>query len=113
MSENTAIRERFERLRSLTDERTCRLWAANEAFVLGPGGESIVISATGLSHAQIHLGKKELEQFIADRLAVRAKPHVPSAPRVAADPDRIRRPGGGRKLTEVKQPGITAALERL
>jgi hypothetical protein len=112
MSIHATIKDRFERLRSLMDERTCRLWAANEAFVLGQG-EAIVISATGLSQAQIQLGKKELEQFIADRLAVRAKPHAPPVPRLAADPYRIRRPGGGRKLTEIKQPGITAALERL
>jgi hypothetical protein len=113
MSEITKIKEKFERVRSLMDERTCRLWAANESFVLGPGGEAFVIAATGLSQAQIHLGKRELEQLIADRLAVKVKPPTPLAPRVVAAPDRIRRPGGGRKRTEVKQPGITAALERL
>jgi hypothetical protein len=106
------IRSKFDSLRPAMDERMCCLWAANEARALGVGGEETVSAATGLSCAQIRAGAEELE-----RLATVPIPPVVQEPRrrpsTVRQQYRIRRPGGGRKLTEVKEPGILPALERL
>jgi hypothetical protein len=106
------IRSKFDFLRPAMDERMCRLWAANEARALGVGGEETVSAATELSCAQIRAGVEELE-----RLAAVPVPPVVQKPRrwpsAVWQPYRICRPGGGRKLAEVKDPGLLTALERL
>lgn len=112
MPEDATIKDKFERLQSLMDERLCRLWAANEALALGRGGEAVVSAATGISRGRIQTGKRELAQ-LATAGPGSLKSHARSTPRPVADPDRIRRPGGGRKLIEVQQPDIIPALERL
>ncbi len=89
-----AVREKFEALAPVLDERARRRWAAVEAQSLGFGGESLVSSATGISRITIRAGKRELES--GEDLG-----------------DRIRRPGAGRPSLEEKQPGIRDALERL
>jgi len=112
MSDRATIKEKFERMRPLMDERLCRLWAANEAHALGFGGVTAVSAATGLSRDSIRAGAEELQ-----RLATSAGDFVPrqQAKRsaVVMQRYRTRRPGGGRKLTEVTNPGIVPALERL
>src|SRR6516162_1956252 len=113
MSDEAVIKEKFERLRPLIDARTCQLWAANEARTLGPGGETLVSAATGLSPAQIRAGVEELEGQVANPNAAGPHERPRHRPRAVWQPYRIRRPGGGRKLAEVKDPGIVAALERL
>lgn len=102
----SAIQSKFELLRPVMDEKMCRLWAASEARVLGHGGITLVAAATGLSRYRIHTGIRELEQLA----------HTPpvgdpstTTPRKRA----IRRPGGGRKLTEIKDPTIEATLEQM
>lgn len=112
MSDNFTIKDKFDRLRLLMDERMCRLWAANEALALGYGGETVVSVATGISRARIQTGKNELQQLSAAGPSPE-KSYTRSSSRPVAEPDRIRRPGGGRKLIEVKQPDILPALERL
>jgi hypothetical protein len=113
MSVQATIKAKFDRLRSLLDERMGRLWAANEALSLGQGGVAIVSIATGVSRSRIHSGKRELKQLIGDIDLVPTPRRGNPSPRVVIARYRIRRPGAGRKLTEVKQPGITAALGRL
>jgi len=112
MSNQATIKEKFVRLRPAMDERMCRLWAANEAIACGRGGESAVSAATGLSRASIYSGADELK-----RLPVNARDAVfelrMCGSRSSRAIPRIRRPGGGRKLTELKNPGILAALEHL
>lgn len=73
-----------------------RLWAANEALSLGYGGVSEVSRATELSRTTIHAGIAELESAT-----------------VAAEPNRIRRSGGGRKKLTDKDPGLLGALNKL
>jgi hypothetical protein len=63
---------------------------------VGWGGISLVAHATGLSRATIGLGGKELRGTLA-----------------VAAPDRVRRPGGGRKKSVAKDPSVLADLERL
>jgi hypothetical protein len=101
MSDQAIIKDKFARLRPLMDERMRRLWAASEAIPLGWGGIRVVAEATGLSPNTIRRGRAELQASPADVSAG------------AEDNQRIRRPGAGPKLAEVKDPGIVAALERL
>ena len=104
--ELSAIKNKFELLRPVMDERICRLWAASEAHVLGRGGIALVAAATGLSRIRICTGLRELEQ-LTHTLPVRDLSTPASRQRI------IRRPGGGRKLTEIKAPAIEATLEQM
>jgi hypothetical protein len=61
MTDLTVIKSKFDLLRPAMDERTCCLWAASEACVLGAGGEAMVSAATGLSRDQIRAGAEELD----------------------------------------------------
>lgn len=113
MSDLTAITVEFELLRSVLDERTRRLWAANKANTLGWGGVSRVTEATGLSRNTIRRGKQELEHLAAVSLGKtnRSTPVYQQGGR--PEQHRIRQPGGGAKLVEEKDPTIVAALERM
>lgn len=73
------IRERFSRIRPVLNEVQRRYWVAIEAQSLGRGGLSLVAAATGVSQPMIRRGLRE----------VRAG--------MLPDPQRQRRPGGGRK----------------
>ena len=90
------IRTRYLLVADTLDERGRRAVAASEALVLGWGGLAVVARATGLARATIGLGLKELRGTIP-----------------AAQPGRIRRPGGGRKKLRLTDPGIMVALEQL
>jgi len=74
------IRKRFISLCSHLSERERRLYAAAEARAAGYGGIAAVSAATGIAVSTIGRGLKEL-----------------GAPDTLV-PDRVRRPGGGRKL---------------
>ena len=91
-----SVGRRFELLGWALDERLWRLFAATEAKVLGRGGVSAVAAATGVSRRAIHVGLQEL---------------AAQAPQ--DKPDRIRRPGAGRKRLIEQDPTLLADLERL
>jgi len=74
------IRKRFTSLSPHLNERERRLFAATEARTAGYGGIAAASAATGVAVSTIGRGLKELS--VLDTLA----------------PDRVRRPGGGRKL---------------
>ncbi len=80
MIESDPIRERFMSLSPHLSERERRLFAATEARAAGYGGIAAASAATGIAVSTIGRGLKELSAL--DTLA----------------PDRVRRPGGGRKL---------------
>ncbi|MGH9669055.1 MAG: ISAzo13 family transposase, partial [Terriglobales bacterium] len=92
------IRQKFEMLRGVLDERAQRWWAASEALVHGRGGVTVVHEATGMSRSTIRAGVREMAR----------KAGAEALPR-----GRLRRPGGGRKRVTEKQPGLLAALEKL
>lgn len=77
------IREKYNSLRHVFNERSRRLWAAAEARSLPYGGITIVASVTGMSRTTIITGIAELND--SDQT-------LP-----ATGKDRARRPGGGRK----------------
>lgn len=92
------IRDKFQSLQPEMDERLRRQWAATEARDLGWGGVTTLTQATGLSRTTITAGLRELD--------------LPDQQR-AAEANRIRRPGGGRRPLTASDPGLLAALEAL
>jgi hypothetical protein len=92
------IRRKYQSLLPEMDERRRRQWAAAEARELGWGGVSLVARATGLSRPTITAGLRELDQPIRQR---------------AAQADRVRRPGGGRRSLTRTSPALLPALEAL
>ena len=89
------IRERWRQIAPLLDERTRRLFAANEAMAHGYGGVMAVSAATGLARSTINRGIREVRSNHNEVVK------------------RVRRPGAGRKTAVTHQPGLTAALETL
>jgi len=85
------VRDKFQRLRSMMNEKLKRHWAACEALSMGRGGIAAVALATGLSRTTIRKGIREVQQLypnLADQ----------------AVPQRVRGAGGGRRpLTEHDQ----------
>ena len=92
------IRKRFEHISDQLTERSRRLFAANEARVLGYGGMSITQRATGIAISTIIRGIKELETLDKGQEVVKR--------------NQIRREGGGRKRKQ-EQPGLLEALQQI
>jgi hypothetical protein len=92
------LREKYQALAPLMNERSRRLWAAAEAQALGHGGQTLLAHITGMSRSTVYLGMQEL-----GHLAESLRPAV----------GRIRHPGGGRKLLIEKHPNLPVALEAL
>ena len=90
------LKEKYEDMRPLLNERSRRRWAATEAASLGRGGIVAVMSATGMSSATVNHGLCELEGAID-----------------SAATGRVRRAGGGRKDSRQTQPGFPEALAAL
>lgn len=95
MNTKDTLRTKYKALAPALNERSRRLWAATEAQALGHGGIAEVERATGISRSTIQRGLRELEA---------GEP---------LDPDRARRPGGGRKPTTEKDPRLLADLDAL
>jgi Rhodopirellula transposase DDE domain len=94
------IRNKYELLRPLMNERMRRQWAACEAMSLPRGGFALVAQATGLSRTTLWAGKRELQQ------------PTQSSPQ-DVPPQRIRRAGGGRHLVESADPTLQRDLTEL
>src|SRR5687767_6383341 len=107
MEELDRIREKFLRLRPCLDERSCRLWAANESLALGHGGLGLVARATGLARSTLVDGRRELRA----QHAPPAPPGAPANPAAGPPPGRIRRPGGGRKRRTETDGALADAFE--
>jgi transposase len=95
VAEAHEIRARFEKLAPFLDERMRRLVAATESLAIGFGGTSLVARETGVSRRAIIEGIKELDKAPVLRTT------------------RVRRAGGGRKKTVVKDSTLISDLERL
>jgi len=89
------IREKYDLLERDLDERARRAWAAAEALALGYGGVNTVHRATGIAVSTIRRGIRE----------VTSSEHP--------DPQRVRRPGGGRKRATEKDPRLASDLADL
>jgi hypothetical protein len=95
------VRQKYEALESIMDERMRRRWAATEAASIGWGGITAVAQATGLSRPTIQAGLAELK----------ASPNSLSDPPAARE--RIRRPGGGRHRLKETDETLLQDLEAL
>ena len=96
MIDEAAIRQRYQVLAGVADERVRRLMLAAESLAIGRGGQVAVARATGVSRAMIQRGIREVLE-----------------PESQAPKGRIRRPGGGRKAMVVIDPTLRDDLERL
>src|SRR5690606_15274460 len=95
--DDDAIRLRFEALDPLLDERSRRRFAAAEALAAGYGGVTAVSRITGMARSTINRGISELR----------------NDDRPQAEPDRVRRRGGGRKSLTSTDPTLLADLKLL
>ncbi len=89
------IEAKYGALACALNERSRRLWAATEARALGHGGIAVVERATGISRSTIQRGLRELESG------------------EVLDPDRVRRPGGGRKRAVDQDETLLSDLDAL
>lgn len=89
------IKQKYQLLESALNERSKRIFAAVEANAIGRGGIQIVSLATGLNRNTIARGIKELGK------------------NTGMGPDRIRRPGAGRKKILEINPKLKENLESL
>ena len=81
---------------SVADEIQARRFAAAKALELGWGGISTVKRLTGMSHTTIRKGIHELQ-----------------SPEKLEPPKKLRKPGGGRKKVEDKDPKLIEDLEMI
>ena len=93
MIDRFAIQARYDLMSPHLDERGVRLFAASEAVAAGRGGIAAVSAVTGVARSTIGRGLNEL-----------------AAQEEAPAQKRVRRVGGGRKASAVKQPGLIEAL---
>jgi Rhodopirellula transposase DDE domain len=93
------IEKRFNLFSPFLNEKQRRILGAIEAQILGYGGTSRVAKATGLSRNTVAAGTIELDKGKTEDIALLKQ--------------KIRKPGGGRKKTIQKDPGLKADLERL
>jgi hypothetical protein len=96
----TQLREKYQRLQPVLNERQRRLWAATEALALGRGGITWVAEATGLTRMTVRAGVRELRQ------------QEGSSQQQPLGPERVRRPGGGRRPLTQTDPTLVPDLER-
>lgn len=100
MQGESATRQRWELVREHLNERQRRVLAAAEAKVIGRGGVAQVAAATGLARDTISAGLQELDA-----------PHNEFMGGVVAAPlSMVRRSGGGRKSTALKDPSLVPDL---
>src|SRR5262245_14827233 len=100
MRDNDVIRQKYDLLLPLLNERLRRLWAAAEARALGRGGIARVSAATGLSPHTVRVGLRELRA-------------VESGDPTVIMPGRVRQPGAGRKPRVLESPTLIDDLEQL
>ena len=92
MEEDVLLARKFADVLPHLNEKQRRLILAAEARSLGHGGITRVARASGISRATIHQAFQEKELPV---------------------PERVRRPGGGRKKAKDINPGLVVALEEL
>jgi len=90
--------KRWLKVLGTLNEAQARLFVAERALSLGPGGISQLCRLTGMSRPTITKGTAELRR---------------PGPVALSESDRVRRAGGGRKRIEEVNPGVERALTRI
>lgn len=94
MHDDTLLEKKYNLLLPHLDEKSKRLYLASESIGLGRGGISKTAKLTGFSRVTLTAGIKELYSADSKR----------------ADSKGIRKPGGGRKKSIDKEPGLVDAV---
>lgn len=97
------LRDKYDTLVPMMNERMRRRWAACEAMAMGRGGISAVSRETGLSRNTILRGMREIEAEmpkLADAIG-------------RQDQERIRQPGGGRRRRTDEDSTLLKDLRKL
>jgi hypothetical protein len=94
MKQIEGVVERIQSMLPWLNEKQKRFLLATEAKAIGHGGIKIVSEITGVSRTTISTGKKEL------------------AGGFAANAERIRKKGGGRKKAEIKCPELSNEITK-
>ena len=97
-----AVRNKYQALRPVMDEKVRRRWAACEAMAIGWGGITAVAEATGLSRPTLRAGIAEVQGG-----APRAEEGQPT------EAHRIRRDGGGRRRLTAGDRALLKDLQAL
>ena len=97
VNDESALRLRISTMLPELNERQRRLFLAAEAKAIGYGGITKVSRLSNVSRVTITQGIYELEKNDTNDIEI----------------VNCRRPGGGRKPVELKQPGISKALENM
>src|SRR3989449_9687900 len=97
-----AVRNKYQALRPVLDEKVRRRWAACEALAIGWGGITAIAEATGLSRPTIRAGLAEVQGG-----APRAEEDEPPAAH------RVRRGGGGRRRVTERDRTLLKDLQAL
>ena len=90
------IKEKYDIISPLLNERSRRIWAATEAKALGHGGQVIVSKATGIHKNTVLSGVRELKNGCCDKFS-----------------DRIRNIGGGRKSNIQKDKSLRGDIKNI
>ena len=90
-----SLKAKYRSLSPELNERARRIWAATEARDIGRGGIALVARATKISYSTIVRGLQELKSG------------------AGVSSGRVRRPGGGRKSSVDKDPGLLSDLDSL
>src|ERR671915_2308756 len=95
-----AVRNKYQALKPVMDEKVQRRWAACEAMTMGWGGITGVSKATGISRPTIRAGIAEVQS---------------GAPAAEEVPQRrsVRRAGGGRRCLSESDPTLLKDLQAL
>jgi len=94
MQDDKLLQEKYALLLPHLDERSTRLYLASESIGLGRGGISKTARLTGSSRVTITEGIKELRSTKIEKI----------------NSKNIRKAGGGRKKTIVKEAGLVEAV---
>jgi hypothetical protein len=97
MQTTEEITSSYERISPFLDERTKRLYIANEALRIGRCGKTLVSKALGVSRVRMDGGIKELK----------------NQPDIELSKIKIRCKGGGRKLVTEHYPDLQTKLEEI
>ena len=98
MKKPDLLEEKYERIKSILNERDTRLILASEAMSLGRGGISAVSKKSGLSRSTLSIGINEL-----------GSKKILSVFRGGS----VRKPGGGRKKETEKNKNLESIIEEI
>ena len=91
------LQKKYQAMKPYLNERSRRIWAANEARSLGFGGQKVVHEATGISRGTISKGMQELAIEETERVNLQ----------------RIRKVGGGRKRKDVLDKDLVQDISNI